>query len=53
MFPINIFQKVLKNIRDTWFGKAMFLFDRASISYEELGNFPEESYKTEAKKIIK
>ncbi len=31
---INIFQKVLKNTRDTWFGKAMSLFDRASIGKE-------------------
>ena len=41
MFPfknggsrINIFQKVLKRTHDTWFGKAMSLFDRASIGKE-------------------
>jgi fused signal recognition particle receptor len=31
---INIFQKVLKSTRDSWFGKAMSLFDRASIGKE-------------------
>lgn len=33
-FSINIFQKALQNTRDTWFGKAMSLFDRASIGKE-------------------
>ncbi len=32
--PINIFQKVLKRTHDTWFGRAMSLFDRASIGKE-------------------
>ena len=32
--PINIFQKALKNTRETWFGKAMSLFDRSSIDKE-------------------
>jgi fused signal recognition particle receptor len=31
---INIFQKALKNTHDTWFGKAMSLFDRSSIGKE-------------------
>jgi fused signal recognition particle receptor len=32
--PINIFQKVLKRTHDSWFGKAMSLFDRSSIGKE-------------------
>ncbi|MBN1160604.1 MAG: signal recognition particle-docking protein FtsY [Dehalococcoidales bacterium] len=32
--PINIFQKALKRTRDTWFDKAMSLFDRAAIGKE-------------------
>jgi fused signal recognition particle receptor len=32
--PINIFQKALKRTRDTWFGRAMSLFDRAAIGRE-------------------
>jgi fused signal recognition particle receptor len=32
--PINIFQKVLKRTHDSWFGKAMSLFDRSSIDKE-------------------
>jgi len=31
---INILQKVLKRTHDTWFGRAMSLFDRASIGKE-------------------
>jgi fused signal recognition particle receptor len=31
---INIFKKVLQRTRDTWFGRAMSLFDRSSISNE-------------------
>jgi fused signal recognition particle receptor len=33
-YPINIFKKVLKSTRDSWFGKAMSLFDRSSIGKE-------------------
>ena len=32
--PINIFQKALKRTHDTWFGKAMGLFDRTKIDDE-------------------
>jgi fused signal recognition particle receptor len=32
--PINIFQKVLQRTHDTWFGRAMSLFDRAAIGRE-------------------
>lgn len=32
--PINIFQKALKRTHDTWFGKAMGLFDRQTIDDE-------------------
>jgi fused signal recognition particle receptor len=32
--PISIFKKVLQRTRDSWFGKAMSLFDRASIGKE-------------------
>jgi fused signal recognition particle receptor len=32
--PISIFQKALKRTRDTWFGRAMSLFDRAVIGKE-------------------
>jgi fused signal recognition particle receptor len=31
MSPINTFQKVLKRTHDTWFGRAMSLFDRPSV----------------------
>ena len=31
---INIFQKALKRTHDTWFGKAMGLFDRKTIDDE-------------------
>jgi fused signal recognition particle receptor len=34
VIPINIFRKVLQRTHDTWFGKAMSLFDRASIGKE-------------------
>ena len=34
MSPINIFKKLLQRTHDTWFGKAMSLFDRASIGKE-------------------
>jgi fused signal recognition particle receptor len=34
VYRINIFDKVLQRTRDTWFGKAMSLFDRASIGKE-------------------
>jgi len=32
--PINIFRKALKRTHDTWFGKAMGLFDRQTIDDE-------------------
>ncbi len=31
MSPINIFQKALKRTHDTWFGRAMSLFDRTTV----------------------
>jgi fused signal recognition particle receptor len=34
VYHINIFQKALQRTRDTWFGRAMSLFDRASIGRE-------------------
>ena len=34
MSPGNIFQKALKRTHDTWFGRAMSLFDRPSIRKE-------------------
>ena len=37
--PINVFRKALKRTHDTWFGKAMGLFDRQKIDdsvWEEL-----------------
>ena len=38
---INIFQKALKRTHDTWFGRAMSLFDRAAI-YDEVWDELEE-----------
>jgi fused signal recognition particle receptor len=38
---INIFQKALKRTHDTWFGKAMGLFDRKNIDDEVWDEFEE------------